>query len=185
MQEKINSSSHSIALHHRDLLLRKEQFYNKTQSSEESKYLQLISFSLGGEDYAIELMYLQEVLKNQSVIRVPGSPFYLKGILNLRGKIVTIVDLRKRLGFPDQEEQNLMRIIIVLVKERSIGLLVDEVNEIFQIAKKQIIPPPQGLSTINRKFIKNLGKKTEESTIIIPNLEQILSFDSSPDSSTG
>ncbi len=162
---------------YKKLFIKKSQFQQKHGREESSdEYLDLISFSLLEETYGIELMALKEILKAKGIERVPKSPNHLIGILNLRGMLVTVVDLKKRLGFVTSELSRSSRIIIVEYEKRSIGFLVDRVNEIIRLDTKSIIDPPAGINTIDRRFIKGVGKKGE-GEVILPDLEKVLKME--------
>ncbi len=161
---------------YKSMFIKKSQFRQKHESDEDAEgYIDLISFSLLEEIYGIELMKLREILKATNIARVPKSPEYLMGILNLRGSLITVVDLKKRLGFANSEVTKDSRVVIVHHEERSIGFLVDKVKEIMKLDKRSIIPPPTGINATKREFIKGVGK-TEEREIILPDLDKILAF---------
>ena len=120
-------------------------------------------------------MSLKEILKAENIERIPKCADYLLGILNLRGTLVTVVDLKKRLGFDASTITKDSRIIIVEYQKRSIGFLVDRVHEIMKLEKQCIIEPPVGVNTIRQEIIEGIGK-TEGGEIILPSLSKILEF---------
>lgn len=162
---------------YKNLFVKKSIFRRKHEIGEDDdEYLDLIRFSLLGETYGIELTQLKEILKAKNIERIPKSPDYLMGILNLRSTLITVFDLKKRLGFASCDITKDSRIIIVEHEKRSIGFLVDKVNEIMKLEKRSIVDPPVGINNIKREFIKGVGK-TRNMEIILPDLTKILVFD--------
>lgn len=158
---------------HRQLLVKAHSFRQKEKTNEKGdEIVNLISFTLLNELYGIELNSLQEILKAKSISRVPGSSEYLQGMINLRGNLITVVNMKRRLGLEAGELTKFSRVMIVHFGERSIGLLVDRVLEIVKLAKKDISEPSSGLVKAEMRFIKKIGK-TEDQVIIIPNLQEI------------
>ncbi|MCP4752476.1 MAG: hypothetical protein GY866_16420 [Proteobacteria bacterium] len=168
--EQTNESLHPIG---RKLLLTSNQYRERGAHKEKSAdYLNVICFYLLNELYGIELKTLQEIHKAQSISRVPGSSEYLKGILNLRGNLITVVDLKKRLGIDNGEVTRHARVMIVEHEQRFIGVLVDKVTNIVQLDRNDLIDPRSGFSKIETRFINKIGN-TSDQVIIIPDLESI------------
>ena len=162
---------------YKELFVKKNLFRRKHETEEnDDEYLDLISFSLLKETYGIELMSLKEILKAENIERIPKCDDFLIGILNLRGTLITVVDLKKRMGFETSDMTKDSRIIIVEHQKRSIGFLVDRVNEIMKLEKQSIVDPPVGVNTVREAFIEGVGK-IEEGEIILANLEKILAFE--------
>ena len=162
--------------HYKRLFVKKHQYRRRQAEQEESKeYLDLISFSLLNETYGIPLKHLKEIMKAENIERIPQSPRHLLGILNIRGNLVTVMNLKERLGFAPTEIQNDSRIIIVEHDQRPIGLLVDQVNAIIRLEKQTLVEPPKGIDEERRKFIEGIGKMGGQE-IILPNLTEILTL---------
>lgn len=158
---------------HKDLLIKAQDFRQKSKSTDKSdEDVRLISFNLLNELYGIELKSLQEILKAKSISKVPGSSNFLQGVINLRGNLVTVVDLKRRLGLETGDITEHSRVMIVHNEERSIGLLVDRVLEIVKLPKKDISNPSSGLMKAEMKFINKIGK-TADQVITIPDLKEI------------
>lgn len=133
-----------------------------------SKYL---VFSIAAEECGIELSKVSEILRPQKTTPFPGVPKYINGIINLRGAVMPLMDLRKRLGvksFPKKE-----RIIIASIHNEKIGLMVDSVNEITNIDDKNIASPPAIFRGIKPEYLKGIGKISER-LIILLNLDNLL-----------
>lgn len=133
------------------------------EDTQKGKYL---IFSLGQEDYGIEISYVTEIIGIQTITEIPDLPDYVKGIINLRGKIIPIMDIRLRFNKPPREYDDRTCIIVVDIKDLSIGLVVDSVSEVSSIADPDIATPPQ----INRgmqKYIKGIGKSGSDVKLLL------------------
>lgn len=136
--------------------------------------LQLVVFTIGEDEFGVDILSVQEIIKMPEITEVPDVPDYVNGIINLRGQIVTVMDLKKKLGGVDTTKTSETRIMIVNIHETIIGMVVDSVSEVMRIAKDDISPPPKNLTTkIHQDFIDGVGK-VEERLIILLNLEGVL-----------
>jgi purine-binding chemotaxis protein CheW len=122
-----------------------------------SDLLQLVSFRLGGEEYGLEILKVQEIIRMQSLTRVPNSPSYVEGVINLRGKVIPVVGLRKRFGLENREKDKETRIIVVEVQGDVLGFEVDSVSEVLRIPTDTVEPPPR-LSKRNNEYVSGVGK---------------------------
>ncbi len=155
------------------LLIKASRYRSKEFLQEKSGHLiNAICFNLVNETYGIELDQLQEVLKAKSIGPVPGSADYLRGIINLRGSLVTVIDLKKRMGLDHSQITQHSRVIIVKFESRLIGLLVDRVKEIIRLKQSDFIESEIGLSRVDNKFIRKIGK-TSDQVIIFPDLKAV------------
>ncbi|MGK5095158.1 chemotaxis protein CheW [Deltaproteobacteria bacterium TL4] len=171
------TNTQSLAQQRRKWLIQSHRFRNLGQKSEKQlDYLDLISFSVENENYGIELVSLKEILKAKGIIRIPKGNPDLRGIINLRGMILTVIDLKKRLGMGTSEITRHSRIMLVRDGERSIGLLVDRVNEIIRMEKKSLSAPPSALTEEQQHFVQNVGK-VHDQVIILPDLKRICAIE--------
>jgi len=139
---------------------------------------QWVSFMLGDETYAIDVMKVQEILKPVEITPVAGSPSYVLGVINLRGKVVTVIDARSRFKLMQIETTRDTRIILVEAKEQVVGVLVDRVGEVLQVSKMQIESAPSVSSTEETGNIQ--GVTTRDDVIVkIVDLDKLLAEDSS------
>jgi len=146
-------------------------------STEEKKGLkqqQLVSFRLGVEEYGVSIMKVQEIIRMQEITKVPQMPDFIEGIINLRGNVIPIIDLRKRFGLSCAEKTIDSRIVVVSVRERIVGIIVDGVSEVLRLSEEQIEPPPPAVSTAGREYIKGVGK-LEKRLLILLDIDKILS----------
>lgn len=146
----------------------------QTAAAKGSSSSAFVTFSLAEETYAIDVLQVQEVLKVTEIAPVPGVPNYILGIINLRGDVVTVIDGRRRMGLPDQELGDQSRIVIIDVDNQNVGILVDSVAEVVQIAAEDIDPAPAVGSDQSSRFILGVNSSSDGLTIII-SLEKLLS----------
>lgn len=136
--------------------------------------LQLVIFELSGEEFGVEIMQVSEIIPVSRITRIPQAPECVKGLINLRGKIVVVIDLNKRLGFSSKETDSLSRIIIVEVKGTVIGMLVNSVSEIMRLPLSSIEPTPEMIkSKINAEYLTGVGKAGNRLLILL-NLARVL-----------
>ncbi len=129
--------------------------------------LQLASFRLGGEEYAIDISAVQEINRMTEVTKVPNSPPYIEGVLNLRGRIIPAVNLRKKFGLPEREYDRHTRIMVVDVDGTMVGLIVDAVSEVLRISPETIEPAPEMSAGVNSKYIRGVGKVNGRLVILL------------------
>lgn len=142
----------------------------------DDQVLQWVSFNLDGETYCIDVMKVQEVLRYTDIAPVPGAPAYVLGIINLRGKVVTVIDTRARFGLKEDEITYNTRIVIVEANQNIVGILVDSVSEVVYMRQSEIETAPNIGSMDNSKFIQGVCSKNGKLYILI-DLDQLLSED--------
>ena len=137
---------------------------------------QLVTFHLENEEFAVNILNIQGINRMVEITKIPNSPEFVEGIINLRGKVIPIVDLRKRLGMPQKEYDNETRFIVVEFSKRVIGFVVDSVHEVLRINKNIIEPPPKMVAGIETDYITAVGK-LDDRLLILLDLEKVLSLD--------
>ncbi len=138
------------------------------------KNLQLVIFELSGEEFGVEIMQVSEIIPVSRITSIPQAPECIKGLINLRGKIVVVIDLNKRLGFSSKETDSLSKIIILEVRGTVIGMLVNSVTEILRLPLSSIEPTPEIIkSKINAEYLKGVGKVGNR-IIVLLNLARVL-----------
>lgn len=135
---------------------------------------QIVSFRLANEEYGVDIMRVQEIILPGQITKMPEVPDYVCGLINLRGHVIPIVDLRKRFGLPAAENNEHTRIIVVNVATKTIGIVVDAVNEVLRINLEQVEPPPSSIAGIDNAYIRGLVKFNEKLLILL-NIENLLS----------
>jgi len=119
--------------------------------------LQLVGFRLGGEEYGLEILRVQEIIRMQNMTRVPNAPSFIEGVINLRGRVIPVVGLRKRFGLEIREKDKDTRIIVMEVKSEVLGFEVDSVSEVLRIPAETVEPPPR-LSKGKNEYISGVAK---------------------------
>lgn len=154
-----------------------EGLENVTELEEDTLKGKFLTFSLGAEVYGIKIRYVTEIIGLQAITEVPDLAEYVKGIINLRGKIIPVIDVRLRFGKPPKEYNDRTCVIVVDIKEVSVGLIVDTVAEVLTIADQDIVPPPQFNNNNNQqRFINAIGKVGND-VILILDCDRLLSDD--------
>lgn len=149
---------------------RMEQEQKSAGATEE----QLVVFQLSNETYGIEISAVHEIIRMQSITKVPRTPSFVEGVINLRGRIVPVIDLHKRFELPLEEETVHSRIIVVEVKGVTVGMVVDSVSEVLRIPENNIEPPPPAISGgIETEYLRGVGK-WKEKLIILLDLQKVL-----------
>lgn len=133
-----------------------------------------LSFSFGQEVFALEIRYVTEIVGMQMITPVPEVPAYLKGIINLRGKVIPVVDMRIRFGKPTVDYTDRTCIIVVDIEETSVGLIVDNVEEVLSIADEKVVPPPDSKTGVQNRYIKGIGI-VENKVILLLDCARLLS----------
>lgn len=141
----------------------------KDQMSEE----QLVVFELAGESYGVEISRVQEIDRMQTITVVPQAPSFVEGVINLRGRITPVVDLRTRFGLPKVEPTPLTRIVVVKAGEEWVGLVVDAVSEVLRIPVEAIEPPSAMVTTAESTYLRGIAK-LESRLIILLDLDRVL-----------
>lgn len=147
----------------------------ETQSTLNSDKEQYVTFTLGNVDYGIEILSVQEFKGYTSVTPVPNMPPHVRGVMNLRGIIIPVFDLRVRFGLPAPLDE-LSVIVVAVVKNRTVGLVVDTVSDVIDIAQSDIQETPEFSSRIPTAFLRGLAKAGERLVILL-NLEHLVSLD--------
>jgi purine-binding chemotaxis protein CheW len=138
-----------------------------------AEILQLVTFNIDDEEFGVDIMNIQGINRMIEVTQVPNSPDYIDGIINLRGKVIPIVNLRKRLDMQEKEHDRNTRFIVVEVQQKVIGFIVDSVNEVLRISTNIIEPPPSIVAGVNSDYITSVGK-LEDRLLILLDLEKVL-----------
>ena len=159
------------------------EFEDEVMDDEDSQLNKYITFTLGNEEYAIEIRYIVEIVGLQKITELPDMPDFLNGVINLRGDVIPIIDVRKRFKLDPKSYTVRTCIIIVSINEASIGLIVDEVSEVLDIEEENISVPPKTSTKQHGRFVKGIGK-VENSIKIILDVEKILSEDELSDVQT-
>jgi purine-binding chemotaxis protein CheW len=138
-----------------------------TNTSYASDANQFLTFALGQEEYGVEILKIQEIKGFSAITPLPNAPTYLKGVLNLRGTIVPIVDLRKKFSLPEVEFSKFTVIVVVQVRGQIMGFIVDAVSDVLNVAGDAIQPTPDLHGQVDTAFITGLAKAGEKLVILL------------------
>jgi purine-binding chemotaxis protein CheW len=144
----------------------------KNQEKDNLELLQLVSFHIGNEEFGADILKIQEIIRTMAITKVPNSPDFVEGVINLRGRVIPVVDLRIKLGLPKKEYDNYTRIIVVEIMGKVIGFIVDSVSEVLRIPKSITETPPELVTNINSEYITAVGK-LEDRLLILLDLEKV------------
>ena len=128
---------------------------------------QLVAFRLAGETYGIPIMLVHEIIRPCEITRIPRSPEYVRGVVNLRGKIVPVIDLRRRLALPDAVETGSTRIVVVEVEQGIVGMIVDGVSQVIRLPAAQIEPPSDLVADVETELVIGVGKLGDDLVILL------------------
>ncbi len=131
-----------------------QESLDQIEDTQKGKFL---TFNMGNEYYGIEIKYVTEIIGLQPITEIPEMPPYIKGIINLRGKIIPVMDVRLRFRKPFREYNDRTCIVVIEIKEISIGLIVDSVSEVISIPDGEIVAPPN-MTKEGNNYIKGIGK---------------------------
>lgn len=141
-----------------------EEILMNEEDTQKGKFL---TFSIGKEEYGIEIKHVTEIIGIQAITEVPEMPDYIRGIINLRGKIIPVMDVRTRFKKESIEYNDRTCVIVIDVRDVSIGLIVDKVSEVLNIADGDIVPPPQVNKETHNRYIKGIGKVGNEVKMLL------------------
>ena len=158
--------------------MEKEEVKAKTESSGVNQQ-QLVVFKLGGEDFGVDINQVREIIRKGTTTVVPNAPEFVKGVINLRGQITTIIDLRRKLGLAEKEagDEQQERIIVVEVNKNIVGMAVDAVTEVTYLSESDIDEVPAMVKeNIGTEYLKGVGKLPDKLLILI-DLKRVLNGD--------
>lgn len=141
--------------------------------------LHLVTFRVGTELFGVPISAVQEIVRVPAIARIPQSPDFVEGVINLRGRVITVIDMRKRLGHTPVEldgENKKARILVVEADRRLVGVIVDEVAEVLRLAEDQTEPAPPMVAGLSNQYIRGVGK-LEDDLLILIEIEKILTAD--------
>jgi len=139
--------------------------------------IQLVSFNLEREEYGINVLMVREIIRMLNITRVPNTPHYVEGVINLRGKVIPIISLRRKFDLPETEYDKRTRIMVMEVVGEMMGFIVDEVSEVIRISEKEIQPPPPVVSSgIEQECMAGVINQADRLLVLL-DLERMFSAD--------
>lgn len=142
----------------------------------EGNIIQLISFLLEDVEYGVDISSVHQIMRVSDITRLPNTPDYIKGVINLRGNVIPVVDVKERFGFPKADITELSRIIVIETFSKLIGLTVDNVHQVVRIPENNVDPPAALIEGVSEDFIYGIGRLRDR-LIVILNLEKIIIFE--------
>jgi purine-binding chemotaxis protein CheW len=136
--------------------------------------VQVISFSLGREEYGVDIAQVQEINRMVTITRVPRAPQFMEGVINLRGQLIPIIDLRARFGMDRAERTKNTRIVVTEIGSKRLGMVVDSVSEVLRIPVEQIEDAPDLVAGVDTEYIRGVGK-LDDRLIIMLDLARVIS----------
>ncbi len=144
----------------------------------DQEILQLVTFRIDEEEFGVAILEVREINRMMEVTRVPHAPGFVEGVVNLRGQVIPVVDLRKRFGLPAREHDRNTRIVVVELTDKVVGFIVDAVNEVLRVPSSLVEPPPPIVGSVDRQYIEGVVK-LEDRLLILLNLHKLLGTDES------
>ncbi|WP_370572282.1 chemotaxis protein CheW [Methanomethylovorans sp.] len=149
----------------------------KTQKVQhaDSDLLQLVIFQLGGEEFGVDIMAVQEIIKMPTITTIPQAPEYVAGIINLRGRIIVVISLGKKFNILSSEKNDDYKVIVVELENQVIGMMVDSVSEVLRIPSTSVDPAPDIIASgVSSNYIQGVGK-LDDRLLILLDLRNVLS----------
>jgi purine-binding chemotaxis protein CheW len=135
---------------------------------------QIVVLDLGGEAYGVEIGRVEEIIRMQAITRIPNGPSFIEGVTNLRGRVIPVLDLRKRFGLPASDATRRSRIVVGELGDHTVGLVVDGVSEVLQLSSESVEPPSTLVTSADSAFLRGVAK-LDERLILLLDLSRLLS----------
>ncbi len=135
---------------------------------------QLVVFNLGSEAYGVDISAVREIIRMQDITKVPRTPDFIEGVINLRGRVVPVVDLRKRFNLPSAQQSKDSRVVVVDIGAQDLGMIVDSVTEVLRVHDDAVEPLSDVITTSGPDYILGIAK-LEKRLVILLDLQQVLS----------
>jgi purine-binding chemotaxis protein CheW len=146
----------------------------EAQKRQDAELLQLVTFSIGEEEFGVDILKVQEIIRTMEITKVPRAPAFVEGVINLRGKVIPIIDLRRRFGLQSRNHDKHTRIIVIEISNMIVGFVVDSVSEVLRIPANTVEPPPPVVAGLESEYISGVGK-LEDRLLILLDLDRLLS----------
>lgn len=143
---------------------------------QDAELLQLVTFSIGDEECGVNILKVQEIIRTMEITKVPRAPDFVEGVINLRGKVIPIIDLRRRFGLSSRIHDKNTRIIVIEINNVIVGFVVDAVSEVLRIPATTVEPPPPVVAGVDSDYISGVGK-LQDRLLIMLDLDRLLSSD--------
>lgn len=146
------------------------------QKSSGSKNFQLVSFTVGKEEYGVHIEEVQEIVRMPEITHLPQTQSFIKGVINLRGNIIPVIDMRERFKMESSSYNEMTRVIVVRIGEKLVGMIVDTVSQVLDVNDDDIEEAPDIISGLSKEYIEGIGKILN-SMIIVLKISKVLTSD--------
>ena len=147
---------------------------DQNQKRQDDELIQLVTFSIGEEEFGVDILKVQEIIRTMEITKVPRAQEFVEGVINLRGKVIPIIDLRSRFGLSSKEYDKHTRIIVIEISNMIVGFVVDSVSEVLRIPAGTVEPPPAVVAGMDSEYISGVGK-LHDRLLILLDLDKLLS----------
>ncbi len=144
-----------------------------TAETGSEELLQIVSFRVGSEEFGLDILRVQEIIRHQHLTRVPNSPDFVDGVINLRGQVIPVIALRKRFGVEQAPQNNQARIVVLEVQGMVLGFIVDSVPEVLRLPTNAVVSPPR-FGKVEREYVSGVAK-LDDRLLILLDVDRILS----------
>ncbi|BDQ32568.1 chemotaxis protein CheW [Pseudodesulfovibrio portus] len=144
-----------------------EENIDVEESEIDQELTQLVTFSIGEEEFGVNILQVQEIIRTMEITNVPRAPEFVEGVINLRGKVIPIVDMRRRFGLASKEHDKYTRIIVIENEMIIVGFVVDSVSEVLRIPASSVQPPPPVVAGMDADYIHGVGKLGDRLLILL------------------
>ena len=147
---------------------------NSYHGSDDSSLIQLVTFKIAEEEFGVDILKVQEIIRMMPITKVPNAPAFVEGVINLRGKVIPVIDMRKRFGMVATAHDSHTRIKVMDLQGQIVGFVVDAVCEVLRIKESTVEPPPAVVAGIGSEYMRGVGK-LEDRLLILLDLDKLLS----------
>ena len=140
----------------------------------DDELIQLVTFSIGEEEFGVDILKVQEIIRTMEITKVPRAQSFVEGVINLRGKVIPIIDLRRRFSLVSKPHDKHTRIIVIEINNMIVGFVVDSVSEVLRIPAGTVEPPPPVVAGMDSEYISGVGK-LQDRLLILLDLDKLLS----------
>lgn len=147
---------------------------SEEQKKQDDELIQLVTFSIGEEEFGVDILKVQEIIRIMEITKVPRAQDFVEGVINLRGKVIPIIDLRRRFGLHTKDHDKHTRIIVIEINNMIVGFVVDSVSEVLRIPAGTVEPPPPVVAGVDSEYISGVGK-LQDRLLILLDLDKLLS----------
>lgn len=146
---------------------------NYHSTAADGNLMQLVTFKLAEEEFGVDILKVQEIIRMMPITKVPNAPAFVEGVINLRGKVIPVIDMRKRFGMAVTAHNSETRIEVMDLQGQIVGFVVDAVREVLRIKESTIEPPPAVVAGIGSEYMRGVGK-LEDRLLILLDLDKLL-----------